>query len=144
MDNKVVLAGLLIATIAIAGCTGSTGYGGGAGQNSDNTGGTGDNAGTGDSDSGGQPAVEVVSASPDRTVEMQGTAFQGSPSVQPGTVIRFVNRDSYGHTVTIKTQGIDKQVGGGESVTLRFNKAGSYQIVCTIHPGMQTTVTVEG
>ncbi|MDY6777304.1 MAG: DUF4382 domain-containing protein [Candidatus Nanohaloarchaea archaeon] len=88
--------------------------------------------------------VEVVSASPDTTVTMKSIEFQRSPTVKPGTVIRFINQDSVPHTVTIKKYGIDRTVAGGESVTLRFNQPATYEVDCTLHGPMKTSVTVEG
>ncbi|MDY6770986.1 MAG: cupredoxin domain-containing protein, partial [Candidatus Nanohaloarchaea archaeon] len=91
-----------------------------------------------------EPAIAVVQEDdPDTTVTMQGTAFQSSPTVEAGSTVRFVNNDSFAHTVTIKEAGIDVNVGAGESVTLEFDEAGSYDIVCRLHSGMRTTVTVE-
>lgn len=111
----------------------------------------GDEADTTDQSPTSQPGgdnentVEVVSdTTPDTTVVMENTQFQSSPQVSKGTVVKFVNQDSYTHTVTINGESIDKQVPGGSSATLRFNEAGSYNIVCTLHSGMETPVNVSG
>ncbi|MFB6244741.1 MAG: cupredoxin domain-containing protein [Candidatus Nanohaloarchaea archaeon] len=91
---------------------------------------------------GSTAAVKVVSATADVTVEMENIKFQSSPQIQAGTVVKFVNRDQYAHTVTIKSAEINKRVAAGESVKLAFSESGTYQVVCTLHPGMATTVTV--
>lgn len=93
-----------------------------------------------------QPVVEVVSASPDRTIEATNFEFSNSSiSVDNGTVVKFVNQEG-AHTVTLDTAGIDRTISGGESVTLRFNQAGTYQVYCRFHgsPGsrMHTDVQV--
>ncbi len=85
---------------------------------------------------------EVSGVSPDQVVSMQNTRFQETPTVTPGTVIRFVNNDGFEHTVTIEDEDIDITVPGGENTTLRFNNEGTFSVVCTIHPGMQTNVSV--
>ncbi len=140
VNRRHVLAGVLIVTVALAGCTS---YGNSYGDSTDASPAT-DGQETGDSGGASDSAaVETVSTSADETVIMEQTSFQSSPTVSPGTVITFVNRDSYPHTVTISSQGIDKQVAGGERVTLKFNEAASYNIVCTLHPGMETTVSAQ-
>ncbi|MDY6788375.1 MAG: DUF5667 domain-containing protein [Candidatus Nanohaloarchaea archaeon] len=90
-----------------------------------------------------KPAVEVVTGPAGQTVAMENTKFQSSPTVSPGAVVKFENIDSYSHTVTIEAEGVDKSVGGGQSINLKFNKEGTYKVVCTIHAGMETTVTVK-
>ncbi|MFB6158509.1 MAG: plastocyanin/azurin family copper-binding protein [Candidatus Nanohalobium sp.] len=88
----------------------------------------------------------VSGASPDRTIPATNFEFsQSSLSVEPGTVIRFVNQEG-SHTVTLDTTGIDRTISGSDSVTLRFNEGGSYQIYCKFHgspgSGMHSDVTV--
>lgn len=91
-----------------------------------------------------EPPVEVTSdASANAVINAQDTAFQQQATVAPGQVVKFENQDSYGHTVEISAEGIDKQLSAGGSVTLRFNEAGSFTVTCSIHPGMETTVSIE-
>ena len=56
------------------------------------------------------------------------------------TVI-WINKDNVAHTVT--GFGIDEKVQPGQSITHTFNETGSYDYVCTIHPGMTGTVIVK-
>ena len=58
-------------------------------------------------------------------------------TVRVGEVIRIVNEDLSGHFVGIF------YVGAGETVTQRFNSAGEFSGLCTIHPSGQITLTVE-
>lgn len=149
MDRRTLIAVVaLLAAVTVAGCTdGGNTYGGDSSpsdtqdtQPSNQQ----DTQSTNQQDSDGA-AVEVVSgASTDTTVDMASTQFQSSPQVSKGTVVKFVNKDSYPHTVTINGEGIDKQVSGGSSVTLKFNEASSYNVVCTLHSGMETTVDISG
>jgi len=47
-----------------------------------------------------------------------------------------------GHDVSVEGVGASDTLAQGESFTLTFTKAGTYTLVCTIHPGMDATVTV--
>ena len=38
---------------------------------------------------------------------------------------------------------VDEKVKSGESVTVTFDKAGTFDVTCTIHPTMNMTVTVQ-
>lgn len=92
-------------------------------------------------------AVEVVSGvTPDRTIDATNYEFsKSSISVSKGSVVRFVNQEG-SHTVTLDTAGIDRTLSGSESVTLRFNEGGTFQIYCRFHgstgSGMHTDVAV--
>jgi len=67
-------------------------------------------------------------------VRMSGVSFIPSEiSVQQGDEIRFVNTDSYAHTVTIPDLGIDKKVNGDQSFTVKVDKTGIFDLQCTIH-----------
>ncbi|MFB6246202.1 MAG: hypothetical protein ABEI74_01255 [Candidatus Pacearchaeota archaeon] len=94
----------------------------------------------------GTPAVEVVSASADKTIELTNYEFSNdAPSISPGTVVEFKNSEG-SHTVTLDAQGIDKTLSGSQSVTLKFNEKGTYQIYCKFHgspgSGMHSDVSV--
>ncbi|MFB6182097.1 MAG: Kazal-type serine protease inhibitor domain-containing protein, partial [Candidatus Magasanikbacteria bacterium] len=93
-----------------------------------------------------RPTVEEVSSDveADSIIEMEGVQFQSQAEISAGSVVRFINSDSVEHTVTIERAGVDISLNGGESVKLRFNRAGSYRVVCTIHEDMETEVEVEG
>lgn len=136
MTTKLPLTLSLAAVIALAGCTagGGTQEGGTQAPAQDQGGGT----------AGQQTAVEVVSGdSADTVIRTSGTDFAtSSAQVSAGDVVTFTNTDNWEHTVTIKVEGIDKQLSGGESVTLKFNEAGSYTVVCTIHSDMTTEIGV--
>ncbi|MDY6778594.1 MAG: hypothetical protein SVU32_08055, partial [Candidatus Nanohaloarchaea archaeon] len=76
-----------------------------------------------------QPAVETVSGvTPDKTITLTNYEFSTvKPSISAGTVIKFVNKEG-SHTVTLDTAGIDKTLSASQSVTLRFNEDGTYQV----------------
>ncbi|MDY6776905.1 MAG: hypothetical protein SVQ76_02255 [Candidatus Nanohaloarchaea archaeon] len=148
MDMKLTLGLVLVATIALAGCTSGGQYGGTQAPTEDQTGDQQNNQQeTQDQQQQTGPAVEVVSGvSPDRTIYLTNYEFSSSnPSVSPGTVIRFVNQEG-SHTVTLDAAGIDQTLSGSQSVMLRFNEGGTYQVYCRFHgspgSGMHSDVTV--
>ena len=66
--------------------------------------------------------------------------------VTKGTSVRIVNDDSVTHHVYIDTPQLsydsDEQPVG-RSVTLRFDKTGTFPVRCAIHPTMRLEVTVK-
>lgn len=52
--------------------------------------------------------------------------------VEAGTSVTWTNRDNFTHTVKIEG-GDDHKLSPGESVTIAFDKAGTYKYVCTLH-----------
>ncbi len=62
--------------------------------------------------------------------------------VKAGSTVTWTNDDNFTHTVQVDGQA-DHKVGGGESVSIRFAKPGSYDYVCTLHSrDMHGTVIV--
>jgi len=66
-------------------------------------------------------------------------------SVPKGGTVKWTNDDSVGHDVT----GSDFKSGAagglsqGDAFSHTFNQAGSFKYRCTVHPGMEGTVTVK-
>jgi plastocyanin len=52
--------------------------------------------------------------------------------VKPGDTVTWTNNDNFTHTVKVDGQG-DHKVGRGESVSVTFDRAGTYDYVCTLH-----------
>ena len=66
----------------------------------------------------------------------------GTVEVAAGDTVTWTNDDNFTHTVKVEGQD-DHKVGKGESVSIRFDKAGSYDYVCTLHShDMHGTVIV--
>lgn len=64
--------------------------------------------------------------------------------VTAGAEVTFANRDSAPHTLTADDGSFDTgSVSGGDSTTFTAPGAGDYSIVCTIHPDITGTLTVE-
>jgi plastocyanin len=63
--------------------------------------------------------------------------------INAGQTVTWTNNDNFTHTV--KVDGIDDhKAGRGDSVSLRFDKAGTYHYVCTLHSkDMHGTVIVK-
>jgi plastocyanin len=52
--------------------------------------------------------------------------------VEAGDKVTWTNNDNFTHTVKVDGQG-DHKVGRGESVSITFDRAGTYDYVCTLH-----------
>jgi len=73
--------------------------------------------------------------------------YMFSPSsltIAVGDRVRVVNDDSNTHTFTDSGVFDSGDLGGGDSYTYRFTKAGRFDFVCSYHDtfGMNGTVTV--
>ncbi len=56
--------------------------------------------------------------------------------VQPGTTVTWTNHDQFPHTVQLLT-GSDRstrELGIGQSATVRFDQPGEYYYRCSLHP----------
>ena len=85
--------------------------------------------------------ADTETPGPTETVTLEGVAFDPKRlAVDPGSTVRWINDDSFGHDVTA-AQFHDVAVewdfaaslGGGESVSHTFESAGVYEYLCTIH-----------
>ena len=62
--------------------------------------------------------------------------------IEAGQTVTWTNDDNFTHTVQVEGRR-DHKVGRGESVSIRFAKAGTYDYVCTLHShDMHGTVIV--
>ena len=52
--------------------------------------------------------------------------------IQAGQTVTWTNEDNFTHTVEVEGQG-DHEVGQGESVSITFDKPGTFDYVCTLH-----------
>ena len=104
-----------------------------------------DTGGATDDGSGGAAATEDV------PVSMKDIAFNpADATVTKGGSVTWTNDDTVGHDVT-KTSGPGPDfksgdpgaMSGGDTFTQKFDTAGTIKYVCTVHPGMEGTVTVK-
>jgi plastocyanin len=64
-------------------------------------------------------------------------------TVPVGTTVTWTNNDADAHTVVAKDNSFaSPALGKGQSFSFKFEKAGSYNYLCSIHPFMVATVTV--
>lgn len=83
----------------------------------------------------------------EHVVSQKGKAFSVKKlKVKAGESVKFVNEDPFSHNVfsLSATKGFDLGTypqGGAKSVT--FDKAGTVDVECAIHPDMTMTVEVE-
>jgi len=63
--------------------------------------------------------------------------------VHAGDTVTWTNHDNFTHTVRVEGEP-DHKVGRGDSVAIRFAKAGTYHYECTLHShDMHGTVIVQ-
>ncbi|MFL5843631.1 MAG: plastocyanin/azurin family copper-binding protein [Solirubrobacteraceae bacterium] len=89
---------------------------------------------------GTTPAPATPSAA--KTVKIADFKFGAPLTVAKGAKVTFENTDSAPHNAVgdgFKTKDLKK----GESDTLTFDKAGTYDYMCTFHPFMKGTVVVQ-
>ena len=100
---------------------------------------------------------EEVDGLPSERVEIEATSFAYTPdevAVGPGTV-RFVvhNASDMIHGFEVEGHGMEEEIGeivpgGTDSLTVRLEEPGTYEIYCPVDDheqrGMTATLTVEG
>jgi plastocyanin len=110
-------------------------------------------AGCGGSDNGGSTSSAPASTSSSSSsgggvaIKMQNIAFDPKAvTVKVGQKITWTNDDSTDHNVTANSGADFKSDNFGKGGTFSFTptKAGTIKYVCTIHPGMDATLTVTG
>lgn len=92
----------------------------------------------------------LVGAAPAQTqpiIEQKGIAFRpGNVRIKTGSQVVFRNLDPFGHNVYSPDQGGTFDIGlqvPDASTAVTFREAGTYTIMCRIHPKMRASVTVE-
>lgn len=123
MKKRISVTGLLLISVALVGLVGCT-------------------AGTGGTSSNDQPHTGGAPAS-GVPVTIQNFAFNPrSITVKVGDTVTWTNKDSTTHTVT-GTGFVSGELAPGETYSHRFNAAGTYQYICSIHATMEGIVVVQ-
>jgi plastocyanin len=82
------------------------------------------------------------------TVKVRIANFAFAPAattVPAGTAVAWTNEDSAPHTATAQDGSFDTgTLDKGQTKSLRLEKPGTYNYVCTIHPFMHAAITVQG
>ena len=92
-------------------------------------------------------ASSGASSAPVATTEVEMVkSYSFDPKVieiKAGDTVTWTNEDNFTHTVQVDGQE-DHRIGKGESVEISFDKAGTYDYVCTLHSqDMDGTVIVK-
>jgi plastocyanin len=132
-----LLLACMALSLVVAGCgddDDDDGGGGGA-ETTEQPAGGGDDAGGGGGGGGG--ATEVSE---------EGIAFNPAEvTVSVGDTVTWTNNDTVEHDVTADgfSSGEPGGMAPGDTFDHTFQEAGTFDYVCTVHPGMEGTVTVE-
>lgn len=93
------------------------------------------------SHAGNEPRLGATVAGP--AVTIQHLAFTPrSITVKVGDTVTWTNKDTTTHTVT-GTSFISGRLDPGATYSHKFDAAGTYQYICTIHPNMVGIVVVQ-
>lgn len=92
-------------------------------------------------------AFSFVQSANAATVNATIEGFQYKPNpltIAPGDTVNWENKDVQPHTITSKTVGVfDVNIaGGGGKASITVAQAGTYDIICTIHPNMAARLVV--
>jgi plastocyanin len=94
---------------------------------------------------GGAGAQEVATGAAE--IDIKNFNFEPSTlTVAAGTAVTWVNQDEEPHNIVnlgkprlFRSQGLD----GGDKYTFVFDKPGTYEYVCSVHPHMHGTIVVK-
>jgi plastocyanin len=102
-------------------------------------------SGTGGGSTGGGGGVAAATGGPAATTVKESDDQKFTPnsvSVKVGDTVEWTNGGTIGHNVTFDAGPKTDIMSGGDNAFFKFTTAGSYVYHCTIHPGMDGTVSV--
>lgn len=83
----------------------------------------------------------------DNTITIEKNTFRpANMTVNAGSTVRWYNTDDHPHRIEFADKAFSSStflLGSSQSFSQRFDRAGTYDYDCTIHPYMQGTITVE-
>jgi plastocyanin len=136
-----LLLTLLALAVVAAGCGGGDDDDGDSGNGGGNAPAAEEPAApTAEDDGGGSGGT-----GPGTQVSMKDIKFNpGTVTIKAGGKVTWTNDDSVGHDVTADDfeSGSPGGIEGGSTFSHTFKKAGTYNYVCSVHPGMKGTVKV--
>ena len=96
------------------------------------------------------PAAATSAAAAPAEIVLKNFAFSPKELTVPvGTTVTWTNQDSAPHTVTAGQRGSPSglfdsgQLTAGKSFSFTFSQAGTYPYFCSVHSGMDGTITVK-
>ena len=139
-----LLLACLAVGLVVAGCGDDEEEGGGDAQNTEQPAEEGSAGGGGGADEDAPADEDAGGGSAE--VSMEGIKFNPAQvTVKAGDTVTWTNNDSVGHDVTGDSfkSGAPGGLANGDTFEFTFDKTGTFDYVCTVHPGMEGTVTVE-
>jgi plastocyanin len=140
-----LLLALVVLAVVAAGC--------GGGDDDGDSGNGGGNAPAAEEPAAEEPAAPTAEdggggsggTGPGTQVSMKDIKFNpGTVTIKAGGKVTWTNDDSVGHDVTADDfeSGSPGGIDGGSTFSHTFKKAGTYNYVCSVHPGMKGSVKV--
>ena len=89
----------------------------------------------------------TASVSDNSITIVKNTFRPADMTINPGSTVRWVNADDHPHRIEFEDKSFSTSsylLGASQSASQRFDRAGSYNYSCMIHPEMRGTITVEG
>jgi plastocyanin len=81
----------------------------------------------------------------DRDVAVSGFSFSPrTVTVNVGDTVTWTNSDAQTHTATSGSAWDTGNIANGQSKSITFRNAGTFDYICAIHPQMTGTVVVQG
>jgi len=89
-------------------------------------------------------ALATSARAADHTIRIVGHSFSpANLTIAAGDSVTFVNEDRAPHTATANNGSFDTgRLGRGDSTTLTFSAAGTFDYFCAVHPSMTARLTV--
>ena len=95
---------------------------------------------------GARPDAARIAAGPQVTIsQLQGRFLPKALQIDPGTTVRFENKDHVFHNAFSVSPARPFDLGSmapGQSRTLRFDHPGTVQVYCEFHPREVATIVV--
>ncbi|MEO9189930.1 MAG: cupredoxin family copper-binding protein [Acetobacteraceae bacterium] len=90
--------------------------------------------------------VRAVDAPKDATVKIDNFTFAPTPlTIAPGTTVKWVNEDDIPHAIYCQGLGLRSHpMDTNDSFSHRFDQAGVFDYMCSLHPQMRGRIVVQG
>ena len=93
---------------------------------------------------GSMGASSTGASKPQAEVKVSGFAFTpAATTVSVGQTVSWTNDDAAPHAISVKGGTATAQFAPGERVSLTFDKPGTYDYVCSVHPYMTGRIVVQ-